>query len=386
MQEVLSGSIWSSNLPVKIIFGNCSLEQLGVVVAETADKVLLVSGFSAERSGLLERCRELIEVNDIVCSSHVGVRENPDVSEVNEIVELVRSTGGTAIVAVGGGSVIDACKAAAAVCEQGGCVEEYLDKSRLLGAGKIPMIAVPTTAGTGAELSRGAILNWSDRNIKTGLRGECIFPHTALVDPELLATVPRRVAAICGFDVYSHAIETYISKKSTPLTRMHSLQAVRGVCHALPVYINSPEDASSRAEMAYHSMMMGYNLANSSTCLPHRMQYPLGVLTDTPHALGLAALTPAWVESAFDTVPERFLDVFSSMAHGLTAPSPRDKKGCLKMLEGFLESLDLSVSLSDLGVTLENCRTMADQVSGALANDPSWQEGTDLGALYEAAL
>lgn len=379
---------WSANSPTTIRFGVGAVEDLGRVASSLGegDSALVVTGHSAVETGLLDACWDSLRRSGITSERFTDVTADPTVDEVNRVVDALRDSGCDIVVAAGGGSVMDAAKAAAAIREGEGGVEAYLAGDLHPPTRGSPVVAVPTTAGTGAELSKGAIVTWPERSMKGGIRGDVVCPRAAVVDPSLTLTVPRRQVSITGFDVFAHAVETFISRRAIPITETWSRQAVTAVCSALPEALNAPHSIQPRVTLSYNSMLMGYNLANASTCLPHRMQYPLGVETGTPHAWGLAALYPAWIESTHRASRERFGEVASWMAEGLGHQGPSSADDLLDLLHKFLDRIDLRPRLSQAGISEPDCRDLAERVGGTLENDPWWREGRDLAEIYVASL
>jgi alcohol dehydrogenase class IV len=245
-------------------------------------------------------------------------------------------------------------------------------------------VAVPTTAGTGAELSRAAILSWSDKGVKKGMRGEALFPSAAVVDPELTLTMSPEQTRVTGFDVFTHAVETYISRRASETTADLSRRAVVAVCRYLPQVLSQPDDTEARTQMSLHSMLMGYNLANASTCLPHRLQYPIGARTGVAHALCLAALYPAWLEVTMDASRERFQHIAEWMGEGLGDGSAG--AGVRGQLQRFMERIGLQPLLSEMGVDEEMIPGLVASVQEDLSNDPWWEPGKDAGVILRKAL
>jgi alcohol dehydrogenase len=379
-------TIWGNYVPTRVVFGAGSLEELGKICASFGGSALLVTGGSALRSGVSERCVRLLRGARIEVRGYHSVTPDPTVHQVNEIVTVLREGQFDMLVGVGGGSALDAAKAASVVAVQGGAAEDYLSGERGVGIGSLPVVAVPTTAGTGGELSSGAILTWPERCYKAGIRGSAVFPRAALVDPMLTMTLPAEQTRLSGFDALTHAVETYISRRATPITALLSRAAVKVVCRCLPRVLERPADISARTQLSLYSMLMGVNLANSSTCLPHRLQYPLGALTKTSHALGLAALYPAWLKTTYRRSRARFDRVGKWIAAGLGDEWGGATPDALRATEGFMRRIHLKPTLRDLGVHERMCTQLAMRVDGELRNDPWWREGADLASLYLSAL
>ena len=375
------------NLRVKTIFGIGSLSRLGEVCRPYGNSALLVTGSSAVNTGLVGRCKELLG-EGITVEGYHSVTPNPTVHQVNAIVRMIKERNLKMIIVVGGGSAMDAAKLAAVIAVQGGTAEEYLvEGGRTIDAngGSVPVIVVPTTSASGSELSRGAIISWPERNLKIGMFNDKLYATAAVVDPELAFTLPARETAFGGFDAFCHAVETYISTKANPeaitgLAHALSRDAIKAVCHYLPRALQYPNDIVARAHLSYYSMVMGYNLANCGSCAPHRMQYPIGGLTNTAHAEGLAALYPTWVYLTYDVSRERFDDISVCMAEGMGIPNT----GVLDVLDKFMTEIGVKRTLRDLirvvpdfvGTEHEACQRFQAMVDPRLlGNDPGVAAG-----------
>lgn len=264
------------------------------------------------------------------------------------------------IVAIGGGSVIDSAKALSVAWNQASILDLFYKKAEI-GDTKIPTIAVPTTAGTGAELSFGAILYDKANKFKSGLRGSILRPNLAFIDVDLYATAPPKLIAEVGFDCLTHAIETYLSTASTPMVRYQSVAAIQTVFQNLVAAYKGDRGALEKVAIA--AALMGINLAESTTCLPHRIQYALGPKTDTSHAQGLIMLYKGWLNSIDST--SAFAELASDL--DLTISELKSKIQHLKTL------LNIDYSLSDYGVTEESIFEIANDVTGNMANDPCFK-------------
>ena len=307
---------------------------------------------------------------------------DPTVHQVNKIIEISKINSVDIMIGIGGGSVIDATKAAGMIIKEGGITEDYILGNRLVGDDSLPHIAIPTTSGTGSELSKGAIISWPEEKIKTGIRGKSLIPTIAIVDPTLVLTLPIEQIKITGFDCFSHAIETYISKLANPMTAIYSANAINAVTMYLPIAISDPENLEARNHLSFNSMLMGYNLANSSTCLPHRLQYPLGSLTKTAHAFGLAALYPSWVKITSSMSRRKFNDVAKWIVQGLSINEKLSFDELPELLDKFLKRIKLNITKDQLNYSKDDCSSMASSVTGNLELDPWWKKDKDLQQFY----
>jgi alcohol dehydrogenase class IV len=331
---------------------------------------------SAVRTGHLERLLAALGGKKVTVFS--GVSPNPRLLEVQAAAELGRSAGAAAVIGLGGGSALDAAKAIAAAMT-GADIAAHLREDRPAPDDTLPIICIPTTAGTGTETSQAAILSDEARGIKQGLRGTALIPRVAIVDPGLLATLPQTVAAETGFDVLTHALETWVSRRASALTAVYSRHAIATVFRHLPSFVADRDHQESRREMSMASMMMGWNLSNSTTALPHRMQYPVGARTDTSHPAGLAALYPAWSRRAVIAAPEPFRFIA-----GL-AGSDDPLCGRAHLME-FMQTIGVIRKLSDFGLTHADCPELASRVSGNLSTDPCDTSPGALQSLYEESV
>jgi alcohol dehydrogenase class IV len=219
---------------------------------------------------------------------------------------------------------------------------------------------IPTTAGTGAELTKGAIISSREKKIKTGIRGEKITPVVAIVDPTYTYSLPINVTMEAGFDVFAHAIESYCSINANPFSEMLSEKAIKIVGETLPRLAKNLDDIEARKEICFASHLMGYNVKNVGNCLPHRLQYPIGAHTETSHGSGLIALYPAWIQQESIVEGEKIRNALDWL--GCIPGEPKER---MKM---WMDSLGISRRLRDLGCTIA-AEELANQVTGNIKSD-----------------
>ncbi len=336
----------------------------------------MTTGRSLNRLGYTNQIIEELEKYTRKVKIFENITSNPKLPEVKEGIEYGRRLGADIVIGFGGGSSIDAAKAIAAGIGCDTKIEDMLFEGIEPSEKSLPVIAIPTTAGTGSELSRGAIISCSDKKIKSGIRGRYLYPKIAIVDSFYTEKIPKAVTFETGFDVFAHALESYVSKKATLFSENLSLTAIDIVSKRLPVLMDDPVNISAREEMSYASMIMGINLGNVGTALPHRMQYPVGALTDTSHAAGLMALYPSWLRYEWDASKEKMSQVQEIV-----------KRNTGKDLNCFIESSGFKKNLKDL---LQDrniaARELAGMVSGSLQNDPAYKDPETLETIYEQAM
>ena len=372
-------------IPTKVYFGR-NIWQEAIREQETllqGNVMIVTTGRSLCRLGYVETLKqELLQcryVRNVILFDKISA--NPKLSEIREGILLGRSGKADIMVGFGGGSAMDAAKAIAVGVKSEDDIETYFYQGKVPGEDTLPIIAMPTTAGTGSELSKAAILTDEVQVVKNGIRGERLYPVVAIVDSCFTESVSMRVTMETGFDVVAHAAESYISKASSPYTRMQSETALRIAGECLPRLALCLEDTEAREQMSFASMLMGINLGNASTCLPHRLQYPLGAHTNTSHGAGLAALFTAWVRCEYRHERAKI----EKIVELLTGQCVRGEKECAETFKRFIKALGLPISLHEMGIVKQQLSEMADEVSGNIGNDPaSKQEGIIL-QLYEMA-
>lgn len=337
--------------------------------------LLITTGGALNRLGFVDEIIGWLDA-EVVCYDKVTA--NPDVAEIREAVRLGKEHGVSSVIGFGGGSAIDAAKAAAVGIASDIDVEDYLLKDITPPESTLPIIAIPTTSGTGAELSRGAILSSREKKIKSGIRGDKVAPAVAIVDPTYTFSLPMNVTMETGFDVFAHAAESYCAEKANPFSEMLSEKAIKIVGEALPRLRDHLNDTEAREWMSFASHIMGYNVRDVGNCLPHRLQYPIGVETETSHGAGLAALYPAWMKHEQGVKEERVNRIL-------------DWLGCEKAedagerIKKWLDNLKISRTITDLGNAM-TAEELAGKVTGNLKNDKLADEEGIVVRLYQESM
>lgn len=346
-------------MTTRAYFGSkCAVEAIEKEADIIGKKTLLITtGNALKRLGFVD---ELVSYIGAEVFYYDKVTANPDVAEIREAVEIGKQNSVNSVIGFGGGSAIDAAKAAAVGIVSDIDVEEYLIKGLTPPNETLPIIAIPTTAGTGAELSKGAIISSREKRIKTGIRGEKVAPTVAIVDPSYTFSLPLNVTMEAGFDVFTHAIESYCAVKADPFSEMLSEKAIKIVGEALPRLAKDLDDHEAREMMSFASHIMGYNVKNIGNCLPHRLQYPIGVTTETSHGAGLIALYPAWIRRESEVNHERVKTALNWL--GCVDGKAEDR------IKNWIDDLKIGRTITELGNTL-GAADLAKMVTGNLKND-----------------
>jgi alcohol dehydrogenase class IV len=279
----------------RIVFGPGTFAQLGGIAAWYGERPLIVTGKRP-----VEKSR--------LTGPLFQVAGEPTIELVREGADLFRKDGCDLVVAIGGGSAIDAGKAIAAAAANPGDLLDYLEvigKGRPLERPPYPFIAVPTTAGTGSEVTRNAVLGSPEHGVKVSLRSPLMLARVAIIDPDLTYGLPPAVTASTGLDALTQLIEPYVSARANPLTDSFCLDGIRRAAASLPrAYVNG-NDKEARLGMSYASLLGGLALANAGLGVVHGFAAPIGGMFDAPHGAVCAALLPAGMQANIEALQTR---------------------------------------------------------------------------------
>jgi alcohol dehydrogenase class IV len=270
----------------RIVFGEGTAATLPELVRTLGSRPMVVTGASTERAKWLVSA---------LAAEAFAVAGEPTVELVRQGARHVQESACDVVVSLGGGSAIDAGKAIAAVAANGGEPLEFLEvvgKGRALAIPSLPFIAVPTTAGTGSEVTRNAVLGSAEHGVKASLRSPLMLPRVALVDPELTYGLPPAVTAATGLDALTQLIEPYVSARANPLADAICVEGIRCVVGALRRAFHDGADREARRDMALASLFGGLALANAGLGVVHGFAAPLGGSWNAPHGALCAALLP----------------------------------------------------------------------------------------------
>ncbi|MGW4116568.1 iron-containing alcohol dehydrogenase [Actinosynnema sp. NPDC004786] len=355
--------IFDVSLPTAVVFGSGRLSELGSRTRALGGRALLVCGRSAAREhGLLAAAVASLEGAGVAVAVFDQVSEGPLDTEVDAAVRVAVEASCDVVVGLGGGSAIDAAKAAA-VGLRAGPVGPLVGGPALDGDPRaVPVLAVPTVAGSGAEVTKGAIITDSGRQLRAGIRGDDLFPRVALVDPDLLVTVPSHVAVAAGFDAFTHLVEGCVAHRSDDAVRWAAERALPVLVRRLPEIAAGALGAEQRADLALASVLGGFSVANAGTCLPHRLQQAMGAVprVRVSHGRGLALLYPAWLAHATGHARERFAAVARLMGVDDVADGTNR----------LATAIGVGAPPDSFGFTPDDIPALMGGVTGNLDNDP----------------
>ncbi|MFN2229561.1 MAG: iron-containing alcohol dehydrogenase, partial [Anaerolineae bacterium] len=341
----------------RIIFGPGTLKEIGPIAAEMGSRALVVTGSSPERAQpLLDNlAAQGVEI------AVFAVPGEPTTHLVAEGTEKARQAGCDVVIGIGGGSAIDAGKAIAALLTNGGEPLDYLEvigKGQPLAKPPAPYIAVPTTAGTGSEVTKNAVLASPEHRVKVSLRSNLTLPHLAVVDPELTYSVPPEITASTGLDALTQVIEPYVSNKANPLTDAICQEGIRRGARSLRSAFENGADVAAREDMAITSLFGGLALANAKLGAVHGFAGPMGGMFHAPHGAICGRLLPYVMAANVQALQERgqgsaALHRYDKVAQLLIGTLRATAHDGVSWIQALCAALDVP-PLSAYGVTAED--------------------------------
>jgi alcohol dehydrogenase class IV len=375
-------------MPPVVFYGRQSFAKVGEQAALLGKKALLISDRIMEKIGNVSQCQQYLQEAGVSSVTYLDVNSEPTDVHVAESLERLQRERCDVIVALGGGSCIDAAKAVAVIATNGGYIGDYMGGKKAITEKPVPLIAIPTTAGTGSEATSVTVITNTSDDVKMMIRHHAFIPAVAIVDPILTLTSPPHVTAATGVDALCHAIEAYISRRAQPLTDTLALSAIELISQNLRKAYENGEDLDAREKMALASMQAGAAFHNASVCLVHGMSRPIGALFHVPHGVSNAMLLPAVLEYTRDHAIGRFAvigRIFRPDLTGLPDEEMADvmireiKKLCLDLKIPNMLTWGIDKEKFDLVVSKMASDALA---SGSPANNPRVPTKEEIIQLY----
>lgn len=343
--------------------------------------------------------------------NHVGVATKVFSGTIAELpascivegVEAGRAFGPDLIIGIGGGSCLDASKVIALLLAHGGTINDYYGEFKIPGP-VLPLIAVPTTSGTGSEVTPVAVIADPDRAVKVGIASPYLIPHTAICDPELTYTCPPSLTAISGADALTHAIEAFTTVRREPTANIvhehvflgknamsdhYALLAISHIAASLRAAYDNGADTVARERLMLGATAAGLAFGTAGTAAAHAVQYPVGALTHTPHGAGVAVMLPYVMEFNRSHARSAMAEIADAMKVE-TAGLPEDEKAsaAIDAVAGLFKSIGIPRTIADLGVAQDQLALVAEQAMGAarlIKNNPRPIDLPAMAALVSAA-
>jgi alcohol dehydrogenase len=373
----------------EIVFGPNSLPE----AAHAAVRLGARRPFVVTDGGLTEAgwpAELLVQLREAGLAPQVwtDVTPNPKDHEIEAGYQRYAAAGCDVVLGIGGGSVIDAAKGIALLAANGGRILDYE------GIDKIehpipPLIMMPSTSGTGADVSQFCIVTDTERHTKITIMGRALVPDVSVIDPRLLVTMPDWLNAATGLDALTHGIEAFVSLAHGPLTDHHALQAISLVNGNLARTMQSPRDATARSFMAQAALEAGLAFTNAILGATHAMSHQVGGMLDLPHGVVNGVLLPHVIRFNGATLPERFVPIAQAMGLDVTgAPAAEAVERVAQEIRRLGDEVGVPTGLGALGVTAEDIPRLSELTLGdaCLTTNPRPTSLTDVETLFKAAL
>ena len=373
----------------EVIYGEGAIKNLPDVIKSLGGKrLLLVLDKNLSKAGTPELIYQILKEKSIDFVIFDDIEGEPSTETGDECAGLGKKEGCDIVCGIGGGSTLDTAKAAAVIITNGGSVREYQGLDKVPGPG-LPKIMVPTTAGTGSEVTFTAVFIRKDEKKKGGINSKYLYPEVAILDPLLTLSVHPSITASTGLDALCHAIESFISKKATFLTEAVSLSAIKLIWENLPSVYENVSDVKKRAGMLYGSFLAGVGLANAGVTAVHSISYPLGGVFGVPHGVGNGLLLPYVLEFDLPEVAEK-LNRICEYVGGNTLKGNNELESAGRFIEEtekLLHRFNIP-RLKELGISKDVFPALAEdamKVAVPIENNPKPITVEDIIKIYNAA-
>jgi alcohol dehydrogenase class IV len=366
--------------PQRIVFGWGRQSEVGSLAATLGQRAFIVSGSrTLERAGVLRLLSQSLEAAGVAGFRIGGVSHEPEVADVDRLTNVVRShqpRTGDLVIGIGGGSAIDLAKAVSAMAtqRQDASVSDYLEgvgRGLTIDEPPLPMMAMPTTAGTGSEATKNAVISSYQPPYKKSLRSDRMVPRVVLVDPELSLSVPADVTAHCGMDAITQLIESYISARAKPIPRAIAIQGLQLALPAIGEAVTNGQNRSAREAMAHAAMLSGMALANSGLGVAHGVAAALGAVCRVSHGLACAVMLPIALRMNRDVAKSRLAAVARATEIACDSSDDVAADKLIDHIEKLTQFLGIPGRLRDLRVAQTQIPELVESSHGnSLAGNP----------------
>ncbi len=373
----------------EFVFGSGAALLAGQYAANLSiKKALVVTGPHLEALGWPGKVVDSLKREGVESVVFSGVTPNPRDHEVMAGAELYLRENCDSIVAVGGGSPMDCAKAIGVVCTNHQHVLEFEGVDNVRHPGP-PMICIPTTAGTAADISQFCIINAVERKVKIAIVSKTMVPDVALIDPALTVSMDAKLTAYTGVDALTHAVEAYVSNASSAVTDLNAIEAVRLIHRHLLRAVEDPKDMEARSGMMLASTYAGLAFSNAILGAVHAMAHSLGGLLDLPHGQCNAILLDHVVDFNFEAVPEKYSDLGRALGADISTGMPLDeaREATLDAFRSLKQAVGIKDNLCELGMSADDVGLLAENalMDACMLTNPKQPSIGEVMGLYEEA-
>jgi alcohol dehydrogenase class IV len=371
--------------PVRLVFGQPVATALPAILTETeVERVLLLSDAGLDAIGLVDQIAGTLRAEGWQVATFARVQSNPTVRDVDVAVARAREADAQTLVALGGGSVLDVGKAAGLLLTNGGSYADYQFGGKPITRPILPLVAVPTTAGTGSEMTKVTVIEDEETRFKKGVLSPHLFARAAILDPALTLSLPPHLTAATGVDVVGHALEAYVGRRANPITDALALDALRRAHQYLPRATHHGDDLQARREMMLASAMAGLAFDQSGLGIIHSLAGPVAGHYGLHHGLCIGLLLPQGLAYNLPVLGEKR----PSLLQALGMPASASDEEVVAGVRDWMVDLGLPLALSELEISDPDLPALAEEASRMvlLSNNPRPATAQDCQRLLEALL
>ena len=384
--------IYSFQTAKQIIAGKESLKRLKddiKLVSKNINSALIISQPSISDLGFVGTIKEQLEDQGIYVNINLDILPEPTVENIEDVFQQTSNTKYDVLIGIGGGSVLDTTKIVSVLMTNDKQVRELLGTDMVEKAG-VPTVLIPTTSGTGAEVTPNAIVTIPEEELKIGIVSNHLLPALVVLDPLLTVGLPKPITAATGMDAFTHSLESFISNKANPLSDMFALESIRLIASSIVEAYENGSSVEAREKMLVGSMYGGMALTSAGTAAVHALAYPLGGKFKIPHGVANSMLLPHVMEFNLDACTERLALVAEPMGLAVSGLSAEEKaRKVIEKISEWTATLEIPQDLQAYGVVEEDIPSLAvsaAQVTRLLNNNPKKVSTDEMEAIYRRLL
>jgi aldehyde dehydrogenase (NAD+) len=356
--------------PTKVIFGQGAVAELPMEVKALGNKAFLVTDPGLIETGLVDQVKETL--GDLLAGLYADVPQDSGMTVVDKGAERALAAGADVLVSLGGGSVIDTAKGMCIVMKEGGSLRDF-QGMQMLTRSQTPHVVIPTTAGTGSEVTSGAVVLDAEQGQKIIIFEYFNTPRTAILDPRMTLKLPAGLTASTGMDAMTHAVESYVAQARNPISDAAALHAIKLIVKYLPAAVENGANLLARGQMQIAALLAGWAFSNAMVGLVHAMAHSLGAVCRIPHGLANGILLPHVMRYNLDDIPELTADIAEAMGVPIQDMDPLSAaQAAVDAVQAFAKSIGLNQRLRDLGVDanlLKDCAELS-MSDGSIVYNP----------------
>jgi alcohol dehydrogenase class IV len=378
-------------IPTKVIFGQGKLKEAGEIVKQYGTKALIVTtGPFFKENGLVDRLQNILKESGVASEYFPEVDPNPLSTQVENGVKVAKEAGCDVFIGLGGGSAIDAAKAMAYGVGNNEPIWPCWIGEKDLGDKTMPIIAITTTSGTGSHVTPYSVITNPETHEKPGMGNDSTYAKVAIVDPELMLSVPKKITAATGFDILAHCIEAYTSNDATPVTDLFCEQAIRLVGKYLRTAVEDGSNLEARNALAYADTLAGYSIATAVITICHAMAHAVGGVSETTHGETLAAMTPQAMRFSMNALPEKYKNIGLFLRDEPAGKADWTTEDSVQEVEKIIKDIGLDQPLGQQGVKESDFEMIAEgtlgYMGGAVDLDPQKATKEDIIEILKKSL